>query len=40
VVEQVRLVLNTAFENFIASYINPVGRPKNPKKSGSSKAEA
>lgn len=40
VAEQVRSVLNTALENFVASHMNPTGRPKNPEKRGSNKADA
>ncbi|PNP37330.1 hypothetical protein TGAMA5MH_10771 [Trichoderma gamsii] len=40
VAEQIRSVLNTALENFVASHMNPTGRPKNPEKTGSNKADA
>ncbi|KKO96418.1 hypothetical protein THAR02_11481 [Trichoderma harzianum] len=40
VAEQVRSCLNTALENFIASHINPEGRPKNPEKLGSKERAA
>ncbi|KKO96411.1 hypothetical protein THAR02_11488, partial [Trichoderma harzianum] len=40
VAEQVRSCLNTALENFVASHINPEGRPKNPEKLGSKERAA
>lgn len=40
VAEQIRSILNTALENFVASHMNPTGRPKNPEKMGSNKEDA
>ncbi|KAL9468648.1 hypothetical protein ACSS6W_010342 [Trichoderma asperelloides] len=40
VAEQIQAVLNAALKTFVASHMNPAGRPKNPEKTGSDSKNA